>query len=245
MNQSINPILSGIANWLLAMLAICLSFEFCHLCSWGLGASIVITPVFAYTLYYARHLTTAMGKLVATHLAQQFLSGDILCPNDTPVNNTPKSPTNNDIAMKRLDLFHSQFEKSQEELAKEVIQQKELKLQKILQYTTDTFCRIGLTEHETFQIRECVEYLVKNEKVLSLPDLKIERRPEITQISLKNFAWNIAYQYKLPDQLAAQFVMTTFHEWFADSTLYTVVKNLKTTSGNHAIPIDTHILKKY
>ena len=52
MNQSINPILSGIANWLLAMLAICLSFEFCHLCSWGLGASIVITPVFAYTLYY-------------------------------------------------------------------------------------------------------------------------------------------------------------------------------------------------
>ena len=143
MNQSINPILSGIANWLLAMLAICLSFEFCHLCSWGLGASIVITPVFAYTLYYARHLTTAMGKLVATHLAQQFLSGDILCPNDTPVNNTPKSPTNNDIAMKRLDLFHSQFEKSQEELAKEVIQQKELKLQKILQYTTDTFCRIG------------------------------------------------------------------------------------------------------
>lgn len=80
MNQSINPILSGIANWLLAMLAICLSFEFCHLCSWGLGASIVITPVFAYTLYYARHLTTAMGKLVATHLAQQFLSGDILCP---------------------------------------------------------------------------------------------------------------------------------------------------------------------
>lgn len=178
-------------------------------------------------------------------LAQQFLSGDILCPNDTPVNNTPKSPTNNDIAMKRLDLFHSQFEKSQEELAKEVIQQKELKLQKILQYTTDTFCRIGLTEHETFQIRECVEYLVKNEKVLSLPDLKIERRPEITQISLKNFAWNIAYQYKLPGQLAAQFVMTTFHEWFADSTLYTVVKNLKTTSGNHAIPIDTHILKKY
>ena len=72
MNQSINPILSGIANWLLAMLAICLSFEFCHLCSWGLGASIVITPVFAYTLYYARHLTTAMGKLVATHLATYF-----------------------------------------------------------------------------------------------------------------------------------------------------------------------------
>lgn len=243
MNQSINPILSGIANWLLAMLAICLSFEFCHLCSWGLGASIIIIPVFAYTLYYARQFTTAMGKLVATHLAQQFLSGDILCPNDTPIDNTPKPPTNNDIAMKRLDLFHSQFEKSQEELAKEVIQQKELKLQKILQYPTDTFCRIGLIENETFQIRECVEYLVKNEKVLSLPDLRIERRPDITQISLKNFAWK--YQYKLPGQLAAQFVMTTFREWFADSTLYTVLKNLKTTSGNHAIPIDTHILKKY
>ena len=83
MNQSINPILSGIANWLLAMLAICLSFEFCHLCSWGLGASIVITPVFAYTLYYARHLTTAMGKLVATHLAQAETSFVQMIPPST------------------------------------------------------------------------------------------------------------------------------------------------------------------
>lgn len=245
MNLSINSIFIGIANWLLAMLAICLTFEVCHLFRWGLGSCVIIIPIFTIILYYVRQLTMNMGKLVASHLAQQFLSGDILCPCDAQADDTPKLPTNNDIAMKRLDLFHTQFEKSQEELAKEVIQQKELKLQKILQYTTDTFCRIGLTEHETFQIRECVEYLVKNEKVLSLPDLKIERRPEITQISLKNFAWNIAYQYKLPGQLAAQFVMTTFHEWFADSTLYTVVKNLKTTSGNHAIPIDTHILKKY
>lgn len=245
MNLSINSILTGIANWLLAMLAICLTFEVCYLCGWGLGSSVFIIPVVTLILYYARQLATAIGKLVATHLAQQFLSGDILCPCDAPTNDAPKLPTNNDIAMKRLDLFHSRFERSQEELAKKVAKQKDQKLQKILQYTTDTFCQIGLTEHETFQIRQCVEYLVKNEKVLSLPDLRIERRPEITQISLKNFAWNIAYQYKLPGQLAAQFVMTTFREWFADSTLYTVVKNLKTTSGNHAIPIDTHILKKY
>ena len=245
MNLSINSILTGIANWLLAMLAICLTFEVCHLFRWGLGSSVVIIPVFTLILYNTRQLATAIGKLVTTHLAQQFLSGDILCPCDAPADDTPKLPTNNDIAMKRLDLFHTQFEKSQEEIAKEVAKQQEVKLQKILQYTTDTFCRIGLTEHEIFQIRECVEYLVKNEKVLSLPDLKIERRPDITQISLKNFAWNIAYQYKLPGHLAAQFVMITFHEWFADSTLYTVVKNLKTTSGNHAIPIDTHILKKY
>lgn len=123
-------------------------------------------------------------------------------------------------------------------------QHREQKLQKVLQYTTDTFCRIGFTEHETFQIRECVEYLVRTKKVLSLPDLRIARRSNITQASLKNFAWNIAYQYKLPGLLTAQFVMTTFSEWFTESTVETVVKNLKSPSGKHSIPIDTHILRK-
>ena len=104
MNLSINSILTGIANWLLAMLAICLTFEVCYLCGWGLGSSVFIIPVVTLILYYARQLATAIGKLVATHLAQQFLSGDILCPCDAPTNDAPKLPTNNDIAMKRLDL---------------------------------------------------------------------------------------------------------------------------------------------
>lgn len=156
---------------------------------------------------------------------------------------SPTNETNDVIELKRMDLFHSQFEKSHEEYARKVAEQKDIKLQKVLRYTTDTFCRLGFTASETFQICECVEYLVTNNQVLTSPDLKIQRRTEITQISIKNFAWNIAYQYRLPGNLTALFVMTTFHEWFTDSTIETVKKNLKTTSGKHLIPINTNILK--
>ena len=72
--------------------------------------------------------------------------------------------------------------------------------------------------------------------------LTIKRRTIVTQISIKNFAWNIAFQYDISRDVTAQFVMQTFHEWFANSTIDTIRKNLRTTTGKHKIPIDEHIV---
>ena len=100
---------------------------------------------------------------------------------------------------------------------------------------------LTLEEEEIFQICECVRYFVSNRQALSV-NIHIKRRTTVTQISLKNFAWNIAFQYNISRDVTAQFVMHTFHEWFANSTIDTVRKNLRTTTGKHKINIDENII---
>ena len=119
------------------------------------------------------------------------------------------------------------------------------KLNAILKYTRDTFKRFDLDETEIFQICECVRYFVANRRVLSMTEIHIKKHNSITQISLKNFAWNIAFQYNIGRDMTTSFVMATFSEWFANSTFDTVRKNLRTTTGRHKIEIDENILSKY
>ena len=111
-----------------------------------------------------------------------------------------------------------------------------------MQYTRNTFRQFDFSEEEIFQICECVRYFVTNQQALSV-NIHIKRRTAVTQISLKNFAWNIAFQYNISRDVTAQFVIQTFHEWFVNSTIDTIRKNLRTTTGNHKIKIDEQIIK--
>ncbi|MFR3277053.1 hypothetical protein [Phocaeicola plebeius] len=99
--------------------------------------------------------------------------------------------------------------------------------------------RMELFHHE-FQLEQ-QSYLLQKEKE---NDLKLAAilRMNVTQIALKNFAWNIAFQYNISGDHAARFVIATFNEWFSNSTFATVRKNLRTTTGRHVIEIDEHIL---
>ena len=119
------------------------------------------------------------------------------------------------------------------------------KLNAILKYTRDTFKRFDLDETEIFQICESVRYFVTNRQVLSMTEIHIKKHSSLTQISLKNFAWNIAFQYNIGGDITTSFVMATFAEWFTNSTFDTVRKNLRTTTGRHKIEIDENILSKY
>lgn len=94
--------------------------------------------------------------------------------------------------------------------------------------------------HHEFQLEQ-QSYLLQKEKE---NDLKLAAilRMNVTQIALKNFAWNIAFQYNISGDHAARFVIATFNEWFSNSTFATVRKNLRTTTGRHVIEIDEHIL---
>lgn len=115
----------------------------------------------------------------------------------------------------------------------------------MLRYTRDTFKRFDLEEIEIYQICESVRYFAINRQVLSATEIHIKKRTSLTQISLKNFAWNIAFQYNIGRDMTTSFVMATFAEWFANSTFDTVRKNLRTTTGRHKIEIDENILAKY
>lgn len=150
---------------------------------------------------------------------------------------------NDDIQMKRMELFHYEYQHEERQYLQQKEREEDEKLQAVLQYTRNTFRQFDFSEEEIFQICECVRYFVTNRQALSSASIRIKRRTSVTQISLKNFAWNIAFQYNISRDVTAQFVMQTFHKWFANSTIDTIRKNLRTTTGNHKIKIDENIIK--
>ena len=148
---------------------------------------------------------------------------------------------NDDIQMKRMELFHYEYQYEERQYLQQKEREEDEKLQAVLQYTRNTFRQFDFSEEEIFQLCECVRYFATNRQALRV-NIHIKRRAAVTQISLKNFAWNIAFQYNISRDVTAQFVMQTFHEWFANSTIDTIRKNLRTTTGKHKIKIDEHII---
>ncbi len=143
---------------------------------------------------------------------------------------------------KLKELFHYEYQQEQQQYLLKKEREADEKLRAVLQYTRKTFERLEFNEEEVFQICESVRYLVTNQQILATTETHIRKRAAITQISLKNFAWNIAFQYNINGDVTAQFVMHTFNEWFCNSTIETIRKNLRTTSGRHKIEIDENII---
>lgn len=161
-----------------------------------------------------------------------------------PVEITDSTINLNDgeIQKQRMELFHQEYQYEQQQYVQRKEKANEAKLQAVLKYTKDTFKNLDFEETEIFQLSECVRYFVTNKQPLTQTDIRIKRRASVTQIALKNFAWNIAFQYNLGGDATALFVMHTFNEWFANSTLETIRKNLRTTTGKHKIEINEKIM---
>ena len=144
-----------------------------------------------------------------------------------------------------MELFHYEYQREQQQYQWQKEREEDEKLNAILRYTRDIFKRFDLEETEIYQICESVRYFAINRQVLSATEIHIKKRTSLTQISLKNFAWNIAFQYNIGGDMTTSFVMVTFAEWFTNSTFDTIRKNLRTTTGRHKIEIDENILSKY
>lgn len=153
------------------------------------------------------------------------------------------APNDVEIQKQRMELFHQEYQYEQQQYMQRKENADEAKLQAVLKYTKDTFKTLDFDEVEIFQLCECVRYFVTNKQPLTQTDIRIKRRASVTQIALKNFAWNIAFQYNIGGDATALFVMHTFNEWFANSTLETIRKNLRTTTGRHKIEINEKIFK--
>ena len=155
------------------------------------------------------------------------------------------SKKNNDAFRKRMELFLYEYQNEQQEYAKRKEMENDAKLTAVLKYTRDTFKHLQFDESEVFLFCECVRYFVTNRQALSNTEIRIRKRSDVTQISLKNFAWNIANQYNISGDATASFVFNTFNEWFANTTIATIKKTLRTTNGKHKIEIDEKVLAKY
>ena len=151
------------------------------------------------------------------------------------------APNDVEIQKQRMELFHQEYQYEQQQYMQRKEYADEVKLQAVLKYTKDIFKNLDFDEVEIFQLCECVRYFVTNKQPLTQTDIRIKRRASVTQIALKNYAWNIAFQYNIGGDATALFVMHTFNEWFANSTLETIRKNLRTTTGRHKIEINEKI----
>ena len=100
-----------------------------------------------------------------------------------------------EVQKKRMELFHYEYQREQQQYQQQKEKEDDEKLNAILKYTRDTFKRFDLEETEIYQICESVRYFVANRQVLSVTKIHIKKHSSLTQISLKNFAWNIAFQY--------------------------------------------------
>lgn len=145
------------------------------------------------------------------------------------------------IQKQRMELFQQEYQYEQQQYVQRKEKADEAKLQAVLKYTKDIFKSLDFKETEIFQLCECVRYFVANKQPLTQTEIRIKKRATVTQIALKNFAWNIAFQYNIGGDATALFVMHTFNEWFANSTLETIRKNLRTTTGRHKIEINEKI----
>lgn len=231
MTRLINTFLSLMMGTVMLTCSAGFAFETCYRLSFD------IQFIFAFISIYAICMTISFYVFYETIyrivFAKMLMESEFYKANafDNPVEEHA-------IAKSRLDLYHSQFELENKKNQQRQRMINKQKLMKVTDYTRNTFIRLGFNKSDVFKICESVEYLINNNAVLKYEDFHITYNSQVTQISLKNFAWNIANQYGLSRDLAAEFVMTTFSEWFKNTTHTTVVKTLRTTLGTHKIEID-------
>ena len=236
-------------SWATEVVTVLLSSTISFPVSDALGTQLSILPFVMVACYVVLKLVYHLCLSLSAHiisLASLFrhkpMQSDRQTKVDCAFSAAMSAIDNNDIQMKRMELFHYEYQHEERQYLQQKEREKDEKLQAVLQYTRNTFRQFDFSEEEIFQICECVRYFVTNQQALSSTSIRIKRHAAVTQISLKNFAWNIAFQYNISRDVTAQFVMQTFHEWFANSTIDTIRKNLRTTTGRHKIKIDEHII---
>ena len=216
------------------MVALYISFEICYLSNLSLPWSFAIAPL----LFILGETFHSLCRRIS-HSFLENISQNLPIILESPA----RGYECNTIMQHQYQQFQQDFAEEHLSIHNERTIAEQEKLQKILDYTRTTFLSLDFTDAEIFMVCKSVEYFVTHHSVLKSNDICIAFKSEITQIALKNFAWNIANQYHLRGLLTAEFVVVTFEQWFKESTITTVAKNLRTTNGKHAIEINEHICR--
>lgn len=236
MNKAISHTYRAIITGVIILISTLFSFEICYRLNLNTPWHLILVPV-CFTIgdfFYAS--CHKISEFIMNRISQNILA-------DSPNFHTQTLARYERSLQQRYELFHDQFEKEHQQFTSQKNKADEEKFKKILEYTRATFDQLGFNQGEIFMISESVEHFIKHKAVLKAIDFHIQQKPNVTQISLKNFAWNIANQYNIKGIITAEFIITTFHEWFKDSTISTVAKNLRTTNGRHMIEIDENLCK--
>ena len=227
------------------LLASMIAFQICNMLSIRMSLLPFVMAVGYVILKLLYHLCISIARyIIETPLSHLALADEVTDKKTSAVASLHTQDCV-EVQKRRMELFHYEYQREQQHYQQRKEKEDDEKLCAILKYTRDTFKPFGFDEAEIFQICECVRYFVINRHVLTMTEGRIKKHSSVTQISLKNFAWNIAFQYNIGGDLTTNFVMATFAEWFSNCTFDTVRKNLRTTTGRHKIEIDEKILARY
>lgn len=130
-----------------------------------------------------------------------------------------------------MELFHYEFQHEQQQYRQQKKKEDDEKLDAIMKYTLTTFKRLNFGETEIFQFMNALDTLLPIGKFL--PPRKYISRNESRYANLTK---KLCMEYCLPTanisgDATAKFVLHTFNEWFANSTIDTIREELRTTTG--------------
>ena len=142
-----------------------------------------------------------------------------------------------------LELFINQVQIDRKQMNEAKVAREAKKLEAILKYTRYTLMPHGFTDEELYQIEEAVKLLVELNGVTRMEVLSIGKKKDLKQADLKNFCWNIAYQYGIDPKTTALFALNLFYAWFSNTEPLSIQKTLRNTAGTYTIEIDENIIE--
>lgn len=201
--------------------------------------------------YIVKHLEEIQKKLDREPEAKMSQSNIVA----QPVQQEPKLEEANDLqpkimpqledalksAQRDLALFMQQLHIDRIQLTEAKEKHDKEKLENILRYTRLVFLPHGFSDEELYQIEEAVKLLVQCNGIVNCVSVKIAKN-KLKQADLKNFAWNIGYQYNIDSEVLAVFILNLFHSWFKNTEKETIRKTLRNTNGAYSIKIDENII---
>lgn len=201
--------------------------------------------------YIVKHLEEIQKKLDREPEAKMSQSNIVA----QPVQQDPKLEEANDLqpkimpqledalksAQRDLALFMQQLHIDRIQLTEAKEKHDKEKLENILRYTRLVFLPHGFSDEELYQIEEAVKLLVQCNGIVNCVSVKIAKN-KLKQADLKNFAWNIGYQYNIDSEVLAMFILNLFHSWFKNTEKETIRKTLRNTNGAYSIKIDENII---
>ena len=142
-----------------------------------------------------------------------------------------------------LEVFINQVQIDRKQMNEAKIAREARKLEAILKYTRYTLMPHGFSDEELYQIEEAVKLLVELNGVTRMEVLSIGKKKDLKQADLKNFCWNITYQYGINPKTTALFALNLFYAWFSNTEPSSIQKTLRNTTGRHTIEIDENIIE--
>lgn len=230
MNMNQYPMHTLMIEIISVLLSSIISFGVCKM----FELRLIYFPLIVVGCYIVLKILYSLSLMVAGYIVK-------LLPIKATVAST--LPDKKGTINKRAELLHQQIQHEQYQYDLEKEKEEDAKLYDVLKYTQETFSELGFNDMEILQICESVRYFVTNREPLTKTEIYIRRRFEISQVSLKNFSWNIACQYNINGDATAAFVKNTFYEWFSNTSLSSIKKNLRTVAGRHKIEIDENICR--